>query len=331
MMELSVRYMGLKLSNPLVASPSPFCERLDKIEQMVSAGASAIVLHSLFEEQLRTESEGLNRNLMAGTESFAESLSYFPDLEGYKLGKEEYLSHIQNVKKAVDVPVLGSLNGVSTGGWIQTAVDIESAGADGLELNIYFMPTDPASQGHQVEQLYVQLVKDIAASVTIPVAVKVSPFFSAPANILTRLDQAGADALVLFNRFYQPDVDLDKLSVKPDLVLSHPDELRLRLRWTAVLSPNLDADIAITGGVHSAEDVIKSMMVGANVAMMTSAVLKHGPSHFKTVLNGIQEWMEKHDYNSIQQMQGSLSAKNVPDPAAFERANYMKILGSWRD
>jgi dihydroorotate dehydrogenase (fumarate) len=330
-MSLSVRYMGLDLKNPLVASPSPFCEHLDKIEEMISAGASAIVLHSLFEEQIRIETEGLNRNLSAGTESFAEALSYFPDLDHYKLGSEDYLTHIQKVKQAVDVPVIGSLNGVSTGGWIDYAKEIESAGADGLELNIYFMPTDPASQGHQVEQLHIQLVKDITSSLAIPVAVKVSPYFSAPVNFLSRLDQAGADALVIFNRFYQPDIDLENLQILPDLVLSHPDELRLRLRWAAVLSPVLDADIAITGGVHTAEDVIKSMMTGAKVAMMTSAILKNGTFHFKTVLDGITEWMEQHDYESIRQMQGSLNYRNVTDPAAYERANYMKILGSWRD
>ncbi|NQT25440.1 dihydroorotate dehydrogenase-like protein [candidate division KSB1 bacterium] len=330
-MNLSVRYMGLDLKNPLVASPSPFCEHLDKIEQMVSAGASAIVLHSLFEEQLRAESEGFNRNLMAGTESFAEALSYFPDLDQYKLNRDDYLTHIQNVKKTVDVPIIGSLNGVSSGGWIEYAKEIESAGADGIELNIYFMPTDPASQGHQVEQLYVQLVKDITESLMIPVAVKVSPYFSAPANFLSRLDQAGSDALVIFNRFYQPDIDLENLEIKADVLLSHPDELRLRLRWAAVLSPIIDADIAITGGVHTSEDVLKSMMVGAKVAMMTSAVLQNGPGYFKTVLDGIIKWMEKHDYDSIQQMQGTLNYKNVKDPAAFERANYMKILGSWRD
>lgn len=330
-MSLSVRYMGLNLKNPLAASPSPFCEHLNKIEEMAAAGASAIVLHSLFEEQLRTEGEGLNRNLSAGTDSFAEALSYFPDLDHYKLGREEYLTHLQKAKQAVDVPIIGSLNGISTGGWIEYAKEIESAGADGLELNIYFMPTDPGSPGHQVEQLHVQLVKDITSQLTIPVAVKVSPYFSAPANFMSRLDQAGADALVIFNRFYQPDIDLEDLQIKPDLVLSHPDELRLRLRWAAVLSPLLEADLAITGGVYTAEDVIKSMMVGAKVAMMTSAVLKNGSTYFKTVLDEIAQWMEKHEYESIQQMQGSLNYSNVTDPAAYERANYMKILGSWRD
>lgn len=330
-MDLTVRYMGFTLKNPLVASPSPFCENLDKIEKMASAGASMIVLHSLFEEQLRTESEGLNRNLTAGTESFAEALSYFPEPDQYKLNREQYLTHIQKAKQAVDIPILASLNGISTGGWIQYAREIESAGADGLELNIYFIPTDPGSQGHQVEQLYIQLVKDITASLNIPVAIKVSPYFSAPANILSRLDQAGADALVLFNRFYQPDIDLEQLEIRSDLSLSHPDELRLRLRWAAILSPILKADLAVTGGVHSSDDVLKAMMAGANVAMMTSAVLKNGPMHFRRVLDGITGWMEKNGYESIQQMQGSLNMKHVKDPAAYERANYMKILGSWQE
>jgi len=229
------------------------------------------------------------------------------------------------------VPVFASLNGVSAGGWIEIARQMESAGADGIELNIYFLATDPASLGNQVEQLTVQLVKDVAARVTIPVAVKLSPFFSATANIIRRIDQAGAKGVVIFNRFYQPDLDLENLEVLPDLTLSSPEELRLRLRWAAILFPHLEADIAITGGVHSAEDAIKAMMVGARVAMMTSAVLKNGPGHFKTVLDHMTAWMEKHDYESVEQMQGSMSHTHVADPAAFERANYMKVLGSWRE
>lgn len=329
-MDLTTRYMGFQLRNPLVASPSPFSEKVDKIRQMVDAGASAVVLHSLFEEQLGVEREGLNRNLTAGTESYAEALTYFPDLDNYKLTGEEYLEHIRRVKAAVDVPVFGSLNGVSSGGWIEIARQIESAGADGLELNIYFIPTDPAALGHQVEQLMIQLVKDVSSRLTIPVAVKISPYFSSTANVMKRLDHAGAKGIVIFNRFYQPDLDLENLEVAPNLSLSTPEELRLRLRWAAIVSPHLDADIAITGGVHTTEDVVKAMMVGARVAMMTSAILKNGPGHFRTVLDGLIQWGEKHDYESIKQMQGSLSHKHVSNPAAFERANYMKILGAWR-
>lgn len=322
--------MGFNLRNPLIASSSPFAESVDKIKEMVESGAAAIVLHSIFEEQIRAESEGLNQNLTQGTESFAEALGYFPDLDTYKLSRDVYLEHISNVKQAVGVPVFGSVNAVSGGGWIEIARQIEEAGADGLELNIYFIPTDPAAMGNQVEQLYVQLVKDITSKVKIPVAVKLSPYFSATANIIKRLDQAGARAVVLFNRFYQADLDIENLEVKPDLVLSTPDELRLRLRWAAILSPHLDAHIAITGGVHSAEDVIKCMMVGAKAAMMTSAILKNGPGHFKTVLHGVRDWIDKHEYDSINQLQGTMSLAHVKEPAAFVRSNYMKILGSWQ-
>jgi dihydroorotate dehydrogenase (fumarate) len=329
-MNLTTHYMGVRLRNPLVVSPSPICEDVGKIKEMVEAGASAVVLHSLFEEQLGIESRGLDRNLTTGTETYAESISYFPDLNNYKLSREEYLEHIHKVKTAVDVPIFASLNGVSSGGWIEIARQMESAGADGLELNIYFLPTDPAAMGHQVEQLMIQLVKDVSSRVTIPVAVKVSPYLSATANILKRLDHAGAKGIVIFNRFYQPDIDLETREVVPDLALSTSEELRLRLRWAAILFPHLHADLAITGGVHTAEDAVKAMMVGAKVAMMTSAILENGPGHFKTVLDGMKDWMEKHGYESIEQMQGSMSYKHVADPAAFERANYMKILGSWQ-
>jgi dihydroorotate dehydrogenase (fumarate) len=329
MSDLSTSYLGLSLKNPLVVSPSPLCEDLGAIRKMEDAGASAVVLHSLFEEQLTLDSQDLDRFLTSGTESFAEALSYFPDMGQFKLGPEAYLEHIQKAKKAVKIPIIGSLNGVSTGGWVSFAKKIEQAGADALELNVYYIATDPDMSGAQVEQMYADLVRDVRGSLKIPIAVKLGPYFSSMASVARRLDQAGANGLVLFNRFYQPDFDLEKLEVTPNLNLSRSEELRLRLCWVAILSGRIKADMAITGGVHTAEDVIKSMMAGAKVAMMTSALLKNGIEHLKTVREGIEAWMEKHEYASIRQMQGSMSQKSVAEPAAFVRANYMKVLRSY--
>ena len=329
MSDLSTSYLGLSLKNPLVVSPSPLCEDLGAIRKMEDAGAAAVVLHSLFEEQLSINSQDLDRFLTSGTESFAEALSYFPDMGQFKLGPEAYLEHIQKAKKAVKIPIIGSLNGVSTGGWVSFAKKIEQAGADALELNVYYIATDPDMSGAQVEQMYADLVRDVRASLKIPIAVKLGPYFSSMASVARRLDQAGANGLVLFNRFYQPDFDLEKLEVTPNLNLSRSEELRLRLCWVAILSGRIKADMAITGGVHTAEDVIKSMMAGAKVAMMTSALLKNGIEHLKTVREGITAWMEKHEYASIRQMQGSMSQKSVAEPAAFVRANYMKVLRSY--
>lgn len=329
MSDLTTTYLGLTLRNPLVVSPSPLCQEVGSIRKMEDAGASAVVLHSLFEEQLTVESQDLDHFLTHGTESFAEALSYYPDLKTYKIGPDAYLEHIRKAKAAVKIPIVGSLNGVSTGGWISYAKKIEQAGADALELNVYYIPTDPAMSGAQVEQMYADLVRDVRASIKIPVAVKLGPYFSALASMARRLDQAGANGLVLFNRFYQPDFDLEKLAVTPNLVLSRSDDLRLRLTWVGILYGHVKADLAITGGVHTAEDAIKSMMAGARVAMMTSALLRNGIEHLGTVLAGMQAWMEQHEYVSIKQMQGSMSQKSVAEPAAFVRANYMKVLSSY--
>lgn len=329
MLDLSTTYMGLTLKNPLVVSPSPMCEQIGNILRMEDAGASAVVLHSLFEEQITLESQELDQYLSAGTESFAESLSYFPDMTRYNLGPEGYLEHIRKAKQAVNIPVIASLNGVSTGGWIKYAKEMEQAGADALELNIFYLATDPAMSSEQVEEMYTGLVSHVKASVRIPVAVKLAPYFSAMANMAKRLDEAGADALVLFNRFYQPDFDLDNLEVIPNLNLSTTHELRLRLHWVATLYGHVKADMAITGGIHTALDVLKAMMAGARVAMMTSALLEHGIDHLETVLSDLKAWMEEHEYESIQQMQGSMSRKAVADPSAFGRANYMKVLSSY--
>jgi dihydroorotate dehydrogenase (fumarate) len=329
MIDLSTSYLGLQLKNPLVVSPSPLSEELGNIRRMEDAGASAVVLHSLFEEQLLVESQDLDRFLSSGTESFAESLSYFPDLRQYKLGPEEYLELIRKAKAAVKIPVIGSLNGVSTGGWISYAKKIQDAGADALELNVFYIPTDPELSGAQVEQMYCDLVRDMRASVKIPVAVKLGPYFSAMASLAQKLDKAGASGLVLFNRFYQPDFDLEKLEVTPNLVLSSSLELRLRLTWVGILCGRIKADMAITGGVHTATDVVKCMMAGAKAAMMTSALLKNGIEHMRGVLTGLSAWMEEKEYASVKQMQGSMSQQKVAQPAAFVRANYMKVLRSY--
>jgi len=329
MTDLSTTYLGLTLKNPLVVSASPLSEDVANIRRMEDAGAAAVVLHSLFEEQISLESHELDRYLSYGTESFAESLTYFPEMRTYNLGPEGYLEHVRRAKAAVKIPVIGSLNGVSTGGWIKYARKIQEAGADALELNLYFIPTDPKMTGAQVEQMYVDLVRDVKASVGIPVAVKLNHFFSAMANMAQCLDESGADALVLFNRFYQPDFDLENLEVVHSLTLSSSYEVLLRLHWVAILYGHIRADLAITGGIHTAQDVLKAMMAGARVAMMTSALLKHGIDHLARVRADVVAWMEEHEYTSIRQMQGSMSYRSVANPAAFERANYMKVLSSY--
>lgn len=329
MIDLTTSYLGLTLSSPLVASAGPLSEDLGHIRRMEDAGASAVVLPSLFEEQITIESDYLDHHLSHGTESYAESLTYFPDMGSYNLGPDAYVEHLRRVKEAVAMPVIGSLNGVSTGGWIAYAKAIEEAGADALELNIYFVPTDPDMTAADVESMYVDLVRDVKASVGIPVAVKIGHAFSALANLARRLDGAGADALVLFNRFYLPDFDLERLEVVPRLTLSSSHELLVRLHWVAILYSHIGADLAVTGGVHTGEDALKAMMAGARVAMMTSALLKHGIEHLRTVRGQMLAWMETHEYESIRQMQGSMSYRSVREPAAFERANYMKVLSSY--
>lgn len=329
-MDLSTSYMGLNLKNPLVVSSAPLCEDVDNIRRMEEADAAAVVLHSLFEEQITLERHELDRYLTQGTESFAEALTYFPELGEYKLGPDEYLEHIHRAKDAVDIPVLGSLNGVSTGGWIKYAKTIEEAGADGLELNIYYIPTNPDMTSEQIEEMYADLVRDVKTSVSIPVAIKLSPYFSSTPNLARNLDLAGASALVLFNRFYQPDLDIENLEVVPNLVLSTSEELRLRLRWVAILYGQIQADMAVTGGVHTAVDVLKTMLVGARAVMMTSALLKNGLQYLKKVRNDLVSWMERHEYESVRQIQGTMSQQSVAEPAAFERANYMKSLHSYR-
>jgi dihydroorotate dehydrogenase (fumarate) len=317
------------LKNPLVASASPLSKKVANARRLEDAGAAAIVLYSLFEEQITHESHELDHYLERGTHSYAESLSYFPDLDTYNMGPEPYLEHLFKVKQAVDIPVIGSLNGISTGGWVSYAQRIEQAGADALELNIYYLPTDPDLSSAELEDEYVRLVREVRATVKIPIALKLSPFFTALPHVAKRFVQAGANGLVLFNRFYQPDFDLEALEVVPNVELSTSYEVRLPLRWIALLYGRIEADFALTSGVHTAQDVLKAMMAGANVTMMTSALLQHGMGRLMHILIDMQEWMVEHEYESIQEMKGSMSQRAVADPAAFERANYMKALSSY--
>jgi len=299
---------------------------LDNIKRMEDAGAAAIVLYSLFEEQLRQDRLELNQHLQQGTESFAESLSYFPDAEEYRLGPEEYLKHVSAAKKATRIPIIASLNGSSTGGWTEYAKQIQKAGADALELNIYYIPTDMNLTGTEVELTYLEILKAVKAEVTIPVAVKLSPFFSNFANMAKRLDQAGADGLVLFNRFYQPDIELESLEVKPNILLSTPMAARLPLRWIALLHGRLQASLAATSGIHRASDALKMLMAGADVTMLCSTLLRHGIPQISLIERDLAGWLQEHEYESVKQLKGSLSQKNCPEPAAFERAQYMKAL-----
>ncbi len=330
MKDLSTTYLGLKLKNPLVASASPLSERVETIRRLEEAGIGAVVMYSLFEEQIIHESMELDHYLSYGTESFAEALSYLPDIGRYSVGPETYVEHLQQVKKAVNIPIIGSLNGVSSGGWIEYAQKIEAAGADALELNIYYLPFDPAMTSAQLEDNYVQLIRDVRARISIPLAVKVSPFFTGVANVLQKFAAAGADGLVLFNRFYQPDFDLDELEVVPNLVLSTSQELRMPLRWVALLYGQIKADFALTSGIHTGEDVIKAMMSGANVAMMASELLKNGIERVPAILDEVTAWMETNEYDSIEQMRGSMSAQAIRSPNALKRSNYIKELNSFR-
>lgn len=329
MIDTTARYLGLALKSPLVASASPLCESVDNIRKLEDSGVAAIVLPSLFEEQLVLESQAIDFDLSRGAESFPEALNYFPDMSTYNLGPEGYLELVRRAKESVSIPVIASLNGISPGGWTHYARLMAQAGADAIELNIYWIVTDPTLSGAEVERSYCELVREVKACVAIPVAVKLSPFFSAMAHMGMELDRAGADALVLFNRFYQPEFDIESLDVVPRLTLSRPEELLLRLHWTAILFGKVRADLAITGGVHSAEGVLKSMMAGANVVMMASALLQNGIGHAALVLEDMVRWMEEHEYASVREMRGSMSYKSVANPSAFDRGNYIRILSSY--
>jgi dihydroorotate dehydrogenase (fumarate) len=327
-MNLSTTYMGLNLRTPLVPSASPLSEEIDTIRRMEDAGAGAVVLYSLFEEQLLIERYELHHHLTHGTESFAEALTYFPEPEEFSIGPEEYLNHIRKAKEAVDIPIIASLNGSSVGGWTDFARKMEQAGADALELNVYYIPTDMDLTSMEVEQTYCDILKAVRSEVTIPVAIKLSPYFSNMANIARRLDDAGANALVLFNRFYQPDIDLETLEIRPNVLLSTPQALRLPLTWVGILYGRIKADLAATGGIYTAQDVLKMLMVGAHVTMLCSVLLKHGIDQIGLIEKEMRNWMEEHEYESVRQMQGSMSQKHCADPSAFERAQYMRALHS---
>ncbi|MEN6480810.1 MAG: dihydroorotate dehydrogenase-like protein [Anaerolineaceae bacterium] len=329
MVDLSTTYLGLKLKNPLVASASPLSKKVDRVKKMEDAGIGAVVMYSLFEEQITYESNALDYFLSRGTDSFAEALTYFPEMESYNIGPEAYMELIGEIKKAVQIPVIGSLNGISSGGWIEYAKQIENAGADALELNIYYLSTDVDLDSSELEQTYIDLVANIRSQIKIPLAVKLSPYFSALPNVASRIVQAGANGLVLFNRFYQPDLDIETLEVVPNLILSTSADLRLPLRWTAILFDRIKTDFAITSGVHNAHDAIKGIMAGANVTMMASELLANGIPRITEILADMQRWMEEYEYQSVTQMRGSMSQRAVAEPAAFERANYMKVLNSF--
>jgi dihydroorotate dehydrogenase (fumarate) len=328
MSDLRTNYLGLKLHTPLVASASPLSQEIDGIRRLEDAGASAVVLYSLFEEQLRQESFELEHHLAEGTDSFAEASSFFPQPDEFHLGPEGYLNHIRRAKEAVSIPIIASLNGTTVGGWTQYAKQIDQAGADALECNIYSIAADPDLTSAQIEQEYIDILKAVKSVVRIPVAVKLSPFFSNMANMAKRLDEAGANAFVLFNRFYQPDINLDELEIQPNVLLSTPQALRLPLTWIGILYGRVRANLAATSGVHGPEDVIKLLMVGADVTMLCSALLRNGIGHLQHIEAGVREWMEKHEYESLQQMKGSMSQIRCPNPSAFERAQYMKAVKS---
>lgn len=329
-MDLTTTYLGLALRTPLVPSASPLSQELDNVRRMEDAGASAVVLHSLFEEQLTADRYELHHHLTHGTESFAEALTYFPEPAEFHLGPDGYLNHIRQAKEAVNIPVIASLNGASMGGWTSYARQMEQAGADALELNIYHIPTDPQQTADHVEQTYVDILRAVKSVVTIPVALKLSPFFSNLAHTARCLDEAGADALVLFNRFYQPDIDLEALEIRPRVLLSTPQALRLPLTWIGILYGRIRAHLAATSGIHQAEDVLKLLMVGANVTMLCSVLFQRGIDHIQVVEQGLRDWMDEHEYESVRQMQGSMSQRKCADAAAFERAHYVSAVHTYK-
>ena len=325
-MDLSTRYMGLNLRSPLVPSASPLSDQIDGIRRMEDSGAAAVVLYSLFEEQIARESEALQHQLAYGTESFAEALTYLPEPGEFRVGPEDYLNHIRRAKEAVRIPIIASLNGSTLGGWVDYARKIQQAGADALELNVYYIETNMDRTALEVEQTYLDILRAVKLVVSIPVSIKLGAFFSNTANMAKKLDQAGVNALVLFNRFYQPDIDLETLEVRPNVLLSTPQALRLPLRWVAILYDRIKANIAATSGIHTAHDVLKVLMAGADVAMLCSTLLRNGIGHLRTIETQMCEWMEEHDYESVRQLQGSMSQKYCADPNAFERAQYMRAV-----
>ena len=328
-MDLSTNYLGLHLKSPLMPGASPLVDDMDLVRRLEDSGASAIVMHSLFEEQITGERFATIYHMELYADSYAEAMNFFPKHGDYPLGPDQYLAQIERIKKAVSVPVIASLNGATPGGWIEYARLIEQAGADALELNTYYVATDPQETGFAVEQRILEVVRAVSEAVNIPLAVKVSPFFSGFANFAARLDEIGADGLIMFNRFYQPDIDIETLEVKPTLRLSDSSELLLRLRWLAILARQISANLCVSGGVHTGVDAIKSVMAGADAVQIVSALLRHGPEYLATIERSMRQWMEENGYASVRQMRGSLSLSTCPDPQAFERANYVRTLHSF--
>lgn len=330
-MDLTTTYLGLTLRSPLVVgAAAPLTEDIGPIKQMEDVGAAAVVLHSFFEEQLRQEQLELHHHLTYGTESFAEALTYFPEPQIFHVGSDEYLNHIRKAKEMVDIPIIASLNGSTLGGWTHYAQQIEQAGADAMELNVYYIPTNMDMTGAEVEQNYIDILQAVKSEVNIPVAIKLSPFFSNMANMAKRLTDAGANGLVLFNRFYQPDIDIEALEVQSNVLLSTPQAMRLPLHWIAILYGRIAADLAATSGIHKAPDVLKMLMAGASVTMLVSVLLRHGIESLSEIEHGMRQWMEEHEYESVQQLRGSMSQRNCPDSSAFERVQYMKAIQSYQ-
>lgn len=329
-MDLTTNYLGLTLKNPVMPGASPLVDSLDNVRRLEDAGAAAIVMHSLFEEQITSEQLAEFAHTEMPAESFGEATSYFPHMEDYALGPDRYLEQIAKIKSMVEVPVIGSLNGTTLGGWTDHARLIEQAGADALELNVYYIATNPDETGVEVEQRTLDILAAVKDTVKIPIAVKLSPFFSSPGNFAKQLDAAGASGLILFNRFYQPDIDIEELEATHRLDLSNSTELRLRLRWAAILHGHLDASIGISGGIHSVEDIIKAVMCGASAVQTVSCLLKNGPARIGSLIQGLRHWLEDHEYESVSQMCGSMSLQHCPDPSVFERANYLKVLQLWK-
>jgi dihydroorotate dehydrogenase (fumarate) len=329
-MDLSTTYLGLRLSNPLMPGASPMADQLDWVRRLEDAGAAAIVLRSVFEEQITQEQQGMIHHMEIHDEAFAEALSYFPKPDEFAFGPAQYLEQIHKVKAAVKVPVIASLNGTTAEGWLSYAKQIEQAGADAIELNVYFIATDASETCGHVERRVLDIARTVKLQLKVPIAVKLSPFFSSIAHLAQQLDMIGVDGLVLFNRFYQPDIDLEALETVPSLHLSDSSELLLRLHWLAILFSKIRATMAVSGGVHGGLDAIKAVMAGASAVQVVSSLLKHGPDHVKTIRDGMVSWMEEHEYKSLEQMRGSMSLERSPDPAAYERGNYMRVLRSWR-
>ncbi|MBD3162126.1 MAG: dihydroorotate dehydrogenase-like protein [Candidatus Eisenbacteria bacterium] len=328
-MDLTTKYLGFELPHPLMPGASPLVDDLDTVRRLEDAGAAAIVMHSLFEEQIVSEQMATHQAIDGTSNAWAEAMSYFPEQDDYRLGPEEYLEQLRKIKEIVSVPVIASLNGTTLGGWLDYAKQMEQAGADALELNVYSLATDPAVTGPQIEQNTLEMVRAVKKGVEVPVAVKLSPFYSSLSHFAQQLDEAGVDGIVLFNRFYQPDIDIEELEVERTLQLSTSSELLLRLRWLAILSGNVKASLALTGGVHTEVDAIKAVMTGAHAVQVVSTLLQNGPERLQIMREAMAAWLEEHEYQSLQQMQGSMNLSRSPDPKAFERANYMHILASW--